>query len=316
MNSQGKGISLKSMRSFFVGGATAVLEGLPVEYRSMVLNGSPREVNPNGEQVYGQMYVQEYRLAQPRHPDPVLLWHGGGMTGCTWETTPDGRNGWLWKFLEAGYDVLVSDAVERGRSSWARFPQVYREAPVFRTKREAWTTFRIGPAYDPDPQRREAYTGQQFPIEAFDAFANQWVPRWPGHESMILAAYEALIDRVGHCHIVAHSQGAGFAAEIARRRPQVVRSVVGVEPGGMPQAAPIEALPPHLVVWGDFIEPSGSHWVGYRQQAERYLESIRACAEVSVLDLPASGVAGNSHLPMMDRNSDEIFQRVLAWLQR
>ncbi|MCC3261824.1 hypothetical protein LLE87_26985, partial [Paenibacillus polymyxa] len=93
MNSQGKGIFLKSMSSFFVGGATAVLEGLPVEYRSMVLNGSPREVNPNGEQVYGQMYVQEYRLAQPRHPDPVLLWHGGGMTGCTWETTPDGRNG-------------------------------------------------------------------------------------------------------------------------------------------------------------------------------------------------------------------------------
>ena len=145
MNPQGKGIFLKSMNSFFVGGATAVLEGLPVEYRSMVLNGSPREVNPNGEQVYGQMYVQEYRLAQPRHPDPVLLWHGGGMTGCTWETTPDGRNGWLWKFLDAGYDVLVSDAVERGRSSWARFPQVYRESPVFRTKREAWTTFRMGP---------------------------------------------------------------------------------------------------------------------------------------------------------------------------
>ena len=37
MNPQGNGIFLKSMSSFFVGGATAVLEGLPVEYRSMVL---------------------------------------------------------------------------------------------------------------------------------------------------------------------------------------------------------------------------------------------------------------------------------------
>ena len=83
----------------------------------------------------------------------------------------------------------------------------------------------------------------------------------------------------------------------------------------MPQAAPIEALPPHLVVWGDFIEASGSHWVGYRQQAERYLDSIQGCADVSVLDLPVTGVAGNSHLPMMDRNSDEVFQRVLKWLQ-
>ena len=316
MNTHGNGIFLKSMNSFFVGGETAVLEGLPIEYRSMVLNGQPREVNPNGEQVYGQMYVQEYRLAQPRHPDPVLLWHGGGMTGCTWETTPDGRSGWLWRFLEAGYDVLVSDAAERGRSSWARFPQVYREAPVFRTKREAWTTFRIGPHYDAETERRESYPGQQFPIDAFDDFAKQWVPRWPGHEPMILAAYEALIDRVGHCHIVAHSQGAGFAAEIARRRPQTVRSVVGVEPGGMPEASPVESLPPHLVVWGDFIEPSGSHWVGYRQQADRYLDSIRANAEVTVLDLPANGIAGNSHLPMMDRNSDAVFERVLAWLQR
>lgn len=316
MNTNGNGIVLKSMNSFFVGGSTAVVQGLPIEYRSMVLNGSPREVNPNGEQVYGQMYVQEYRLAQPRHPEPVLLWHGGGMTGCTWETTPDGRSGWLWRFLEAGYDVLVSDAVERGRSSWARFPQVYREAPVFRTKQEAWITFRIGPVYDPDPERRQTYPDQRFPTDAFDAFAYQWVPRWPGHEPMILAAYEALIDRVGRCHLVAHSQGAGFAAEIARRRPGAVQSVVSVEPGGMPDAAPIDALPPHLVVWGDHIEPSGSHWVGYRRQADRYLDSIRACADVSILDLPAIGIAGNSHLPMMDRNSDDIFERVLDWLQR
>jgi pimeloyl-ACP methyl ester carboxylesterase len=313
---QGSGVSLRSVGSFFVGGRTAVVEGLPIEQRSMVLNGAPREVNPNGEHPYGQMYVQEFRLAAPRSPYPVLLWHGGGMTGCTWENTPDGRPGWLWRFLQAGYDVLVSDAVERGRSSWARFPQVYREAPVFRTKREAWTTFRIGPDYDPDPARRQAFSGQEFPVEHFDAFANQWVPRWPGHESMILSAYEKLIERVGPCHIVGHSQGAGFAAEIARRRPDGVQSVVCVEPGGMPTPQPVDALPPHLVVWGDFIEASGSHWIGYRKQADTYLQAIQSCAEVTVLDLPSAGLAGNSHFPMMDRTSDAIFDRVLQWMQR
>lgn len=307
-------VSLKSITTYFVGGDTAIVDGLPVEYRSMVLNGAPREVDPNGEFPYGQMYVQEYRLAQPRHPLPVLLWHGGGMTGCTWETTPDGRPGWLWLFLQAGYDVIVSDAAERGRSSWARFPHIYRQEPVFRNKKEAWQTFRIGPAYATDPAQRQAYEGQRFPIECFDAFANQWVPRWPGHETMILRAYEALIDRVGPCHIVGHSQGAGFAAEIARRRPDSVRRIVCLEPGGMPEPTSRGALPPHLVVWGDYIEQSGSHWIGYRQQAQDYLQAIRDDAPITVWHLPELGVPGNSHLPMMDRNSDDIFLRVCRWL--
>lgn len=307
-------ISLKSVGSFFVGGETAIVDGLPIERRSMVLNGAPREVNPNGEQVYGQMYVQEFRLTKPRFPYPILLWHGGGMTGCTWENTPDGRPGWLLRFLQAGYDVMVSDAVERGRSSWARYPQVYRESPVFRTKREAWLTFRIGPTYEPDD--RTPFDGQRFPLESFDAFASQWVPRWPGHEPMILAAYAELIKRVGPCHVVAHSQGAGFAAEIARRFPNVLQSVVGIEPGGMPEPGNIATLPPHLFVWGDFIEASGTHWVRYRRQADAYVQSIKDVCETTVCDLPTQGVRGNSHLPMMDDNSDQIFDLVEKWLRR
>lgn len=309
-------VCLKSVESFHVGGSTAVLDGLPVAMRSMVLNGAPREVNPNGEHVYGQMYVQAFRLRKPRHPHPVLLWHGGGMTGCTWETTPDSRPGWLWRFLQAGYDVMVCDAAERGRSSWAMFPQVYREEPVFRTKREAWETFRLGPRYASDPAQREAYPGQQFPVTHFDAFASQWVPRWPGHEAMILAAYEALVDRVGPCVLVAHSQGAGFAAEIARRRCSVVQAVVALEPGGMPQPEAASGLPPHLIVWGDHIAVSGSHWVGYQRQAQAYLDAIADTTAITLLDLPAHGMPGNSHLPMMDRNSDAVFGEVLAWLQR
>lgn len=54
------------------------------------------------------------------------------MTGVNWDTTPDGRPGWQMFFLRAGFDTYVSDAVERGRASWAPFPQVYPEAPFFR----------------------------------------------------------------------------------------------------------------------------------------------------------------------------------------
>ena len=38
---------------------------------------------------------------------------GGGLSGVTWETKPDGNPGWQQFFLKAGHDVYVSDAVER-----------------------------------------------------------------------------------------------------------------------------------------------------------------------------------------------------------
>ncbi|MGJ7565861.1 alpha/beta fold hydrolase [Variovorax sp. GB1R11] len=309
-------LNLRSIGNIFVGGRTIALSNLPVEHRSMVLNGAPREVNPNGHHVYGQMYAQHFQLASPKHALPVLLWHGGGMTGATWETTPDGRPGWLWRFLEAGYDVLCCDAVERGRSSFAMSPQIYREPPVFRTAEEGWKTFRLGLAYSIDKVDRHVFPGQLFPVDAFDDFVKQWVPRWPAHEEMILDAYEALVERVGACIVVAHSQGAGFAVEVARRKPELVKRVVAVEPGGMPAQLPSRALPPHLVVWGDHIEPSGSHWMGYRKQADSYFSAVSQTSDVTVLDLPAQGVLGNSHFPMMDSNSDEVFRHVAAWLAR
>ena len=33
-----------------------------------------------------QMYVQYTELAEPVCPYPILMWHGGGLTGVTWET--------------------------------------------------------------------------------------------------------------------------------------------------------------------------------------------------------------------------------------
>jgi len=307
-------IQLKSIGSFFVGGNTKKLENMPVEYRSMVLNGAPREINPNGHHTYGQMYVQYFTQAAPRHELPVLLWHGGGMTGATWENTPDGRPGWLMRFLEAGYDVMCSDATERGRASFSMTPQIFRESPVFRTAEEGWKTFRLGLHYSQRLDECHTFPGLLFPVDYFSEFTKQWVPRWPAHEDMILAAYEALVEKVGPCIVVGHSQGAGFAAEIARRRPELIRCVVAVEPGGMPAEGPATPLPPHLVVWGDHIEASGSHWMGYRKQANAYFGLTISAPSITTLDLPGRGITGNSHFPMMDTNSDQIFDLVNDWL--
>ena len=38
---------------------------------------------------------------------------GGGLTGVTWETTPDGRPGWQMFFLRAGHDVWVEEQTDK-----------------------------------------------------------------------------------------------------------------------------------------------------------------------------------------------------------
>ena len=174
-------LAVDRIGSFHVGGRMIRLDDLPLRERVSTPGGPPHRVDPNGEIFIGQMYVQYVRLATPRAACPLLLWHGGGMSGASWESTPDGRPGWQTFFLRAGFDTYVSDAVERGRASFAPFPQIYPEAPYFRTARELWEdTFRFGPAgsWRPDPALRRHYPGLRFPVDAFEAFLSQCVPRW------------------------------------------------------------------------------------------------------------------------------------------
>ena len=57
------------------------------------------------------------------------------MHGSTWETTPDGRPGWINLLLAQGYEVHVLDNVERGRSGFA--PGLWRDDPILRSQEEA-----------------------------------------------------------------------------------------------------------------------------------------------------------------------------------
>lgn len=309
------------MHSHFIGGAQRTVRDLPIQHREVVRNGGERRVDMNGSYAVGQLYAMEYRLAQPRSPLPVLLWHGGGMTGAQWESTPDGRPGWLWRLLEAGHDVVVCDAVERGRAGWAMFPEIYADAPVFRSAEEAWELFRIGHAAPGGEGLGAPYAGQRFPHENFDALVRQMVPRWLGHEAMAMAAYDALLEQFGPCVVFGHSQGGGFAAHAASRKPHLVRAVVGLEPTGMPaveagaDAFACAAAIPHLAVWGDHFGHS-PQWVKYRAQTDAYWQSLNGMGgRCDVLDLPAGGITGNSHFCMLDANGDEVLQRVLGWLE-
>jgi pimeloyl-ACP methyl ester carboxylesterase len=310
---------VKEVGSFHVGGRTAALSGMPTRDVVFSPGAPPIKVDPNGEFAVEQMYVQFVKLAQPKSKVPILLWHGGGLTGVTWETKPDGKPGWQQFFLNAGYDVYVSDAVERGRASWARYPEIFKSEPMFRTKKEAWELFRIGPSYEIGGQR-VAFEGQQFPVEAFDQFAKQGVPRWVTNDAVTQKAYDALVEKVCPCIVVVHSQGGSFGFNAALAAPDKIKALIAVEPSGAPDPGAVDIGKlkgvPHLIVWGDFRDKVAV-WQRLPIAPMKYRDALVAAGgKADVFDLPAMGIKGNTHMMMMDRNSDEIAKLIHDWIAK
>lgn len=314
------GIHLKTMGSFHVGGREVELKGKPVKDVVFTRGGVPARVDPNGVYQVEQMYVQYFVPQHEKGKLPLLLWHGGGLTGVTYETTPDGREGWLNYFLRQGWTVYNSDAVERGRSGWAQYPDIFETEPVFLTKNNPWERFRMGAgpnSYHRDPARMKALAGSQFPVEGYDNFTKQLVPRWTSTDDATVAAYTALVDRVCPCIVLAHSQGGPFALRVAQDRPDKVKALVLVEPSGVGQPGQEHRLAgtSALVIYGDYIEQD-ARWPTIRRNTLAFLGKAQAAGmQVDILDLPASGLKGNSHMLMMDRNSDQVAQRIQQWLQ-
>jgi pimeloyl-ACP methyl ester carboxylesterase len=314
---------VKEIGSFHAGGRQVTLDGLPVKDVVFSPGMAPVKVDPNGDFHAEQMYVQYVKLAAPKAKYPLLLWHGGGLSGVTWETKPDGKPGWQQYFLAAGHDVYVSDAVERGRASWSRYPEVFKGEPMFRTKKEAWELFRIGPngSYTTDPAKRTAHPAQKFPIGAFDVFAMQGVPRWTTNDGSTQAAYNALVDKVCPCVVMVHSQGGNFGFNAALANPDKVKAVIAVEPSGAPKAdnpdlAKLKGVP-HMFIWGDFIDKHPVWRDNVVKAPNAYAEALQKLGTaVEMLDLPKAGIAGNTHMLMMDTNSDEVAERIQAWMAK
>src|SRR4051812_40674228 len=312
-------IVLRGMGSFHVGGRLVALTGLPVKEVVFAPGGVPAKVDPNGVYQVEQMYAQYFLPQNRRGKVPLLMWHGGGLTGVTYETTPDGREGWLNHFLRRGWDVYNSDAVERGRSGWAQYPEIFRTEPVFLTTANPFERFRIGAgagSWDDEPARRKVLPGSQFPVEAYMSFVRQNVPRWTSTDAPTIAAYVELVDKVGPAVLLVHSQAGQFGFKVAQARPDKVKAIVAVEPAaaGDPEKAAALAGIPSLMVFGDYIEQD-ARWPKIRENDLAFAEKVRAAGgPVDVIDLPKHGIRGNSHMVMMDKNSAQVADLIQDWL--
>lgn len=314
------GLNVREVGSYHIGGEQVTLKGLPTSKMVYSPGSPPVILDPNGDFTAGQMYTRYTILEHPRAPVPMLMWHGGGLSGTTYETKPDGKQGWEMDFLRDGWSVYVSDAVERGRASWARYPQIFKSEPVFRTKKEAWELFRIGQTYAADPKARQAIPGTRFPIAAFDQFTKQSIPRWSTNDALTQRAYDQYVQQACPCVIVVHSQGGNFALTSALKYPDKIKAVVLVEPSGSPDPDKTDLAPlrnvPMLWVWGDHIQDY-PFWINIKQRQERFRAALnRAGGHGDLLDLPTQGIKGNSHMMMMDTNSGQISGLIQQWFEK
>ena len=307
---------IRDMGSFHVGGREVTAGGLPTRQVPLP-SGQTQTVDHNGVYRVGQMYVQ-YVLPQDRKGRlPLLMWHGGGLTGVTYETTPDGREGWLNMFVRKGWDTYVSDAVERGRAGWA-MPEVFAGEPVFTPVGTPWVSFRLGApgSWSPDPAQRRPFAGSQFPFEAYDTMLSQIMPRWLTTDDAIMAAYVELIDKVCPCVLLVHSQSGTLGYRAALARPDKVKALVVVEGtlrGDASTAAALKAIP-IMVLYGDNVDKSPS----FHEQREINMKMAAlakaAGGSVEIINLPDRGIRGNTHMMMMDRNNAQVADVIQDWL--
>jgi pimeloyl-ACP methyl ester carboxylesterase len=273
------------------------------------------------------MYVQ-YQVPEARNRAayPVIMVHGSGHTGKTYEETPDGRIGWAEYFVRRGVPVYVVDHSGRARSGFDPTPSNRAKIeknpsliPSFAefTNEQAWTAFRFGPtAFTP-------YENTRFPITARDEYFAQMVPNtetsYPDGGESTVAALAALLDRIGPAVVMVHSQSGAYGIGAAIARPDLAKAIVSVEPrscamtdGNVKTVFTRVAL---LTMFGDFFGTNVSDWPGRMAECVGAVARIKTAGGIAEnIHLPDRGIRGNSHMLMMDLNNQQIADIILAWL--
>src|SRR5699024_15372 len=67
-----------------------------------------------GQSLHGDHAFVFYQVPTNPRTLPLVFWHGYSQSMKTWQTTPDGREGFQSMFLRRGYPVYLIDQPRRG----------------------------------------------------------------------------------------------------------------------------------------------------------------------------------------------------------
>ena len=282
-------------RSMSAGGCIEV-NGQPIKEVVFTPGGVPAKVDPNGDYQVEQMYAQYFLPQNRKGKLPLLLWHGGGLTGVTYETKPDGGEGWLNYFLRKGWDTYVSDAMERGRSGWT---DKFKGEPVFLPLGDPWERFRIGPSrlMERRPGQARDLSGHAVPARGLRA-VHEAGRAALGHDRR---ADRRGLYRAGRQGLPVRRAGAQPGRHVRLQgRGGAARQGEGAGRGRADGSAATRTrsrrsrTSPMLMMYGDNAKEH-PRWGKIRQNGVDYAGrcSRRPAARVDLIDLPDIGIKGN-----------------------
>jgi hypothetical protein len=326
----GAPLVIQEQGSFAVGGSVVTTPGA---YDA--INRSPA-----GQTIHGDHAYVFYQVPANRRPLPLVMWHGIGQFSKTWETTPDGREGYQTLFLRRGFPVYVIDQPRRGRAGRSTLPATITPTP---DEQDWFGTFRLG--IWPD-----FFPGVQFSRdpEALNQYFRQITPDTGPLDPMLNAtAVTALFEKIGPAILVTHSHSGGMGWRVASRTNKV-RAIVSYEPGSgfifpegdVPPPVPMaggalaavgvplsEFLPltkiPIVIYYGDNIpaqqiaNPGQDGWRARLVMARQWRDVVnRHGGDVTVVHLPEVGIRGNTHFPFSDLNNVEVANLMSEFLHK
>ena len=317
---------LKARGSFFIGGEKV--------QQTVTELGS---LGPDDEITVNQMYV-EYMVPQGAKKVPVVMLHGGTLSGKTYDTTPDGRMGWYEYFVRQGHPVYIPDQVGRARSGFNQavfsnvragntLPQAQPSVLRLGDKFGAWTNFRFGPAPG------VPFPDTQFPVEAADQFSKQGVPDLNAGLPSPNPTFKALSDlslQLNGAVLMGHSQGARQPTPAALIDPRRFKGLILIEPGNCtrPTGSVLTdeeisklATLPILVIFGDHLDPPTGlptpTWRVNYNDCQNFITRVKnAGGNIHMLHPPNLGIFGNTHMIMQDKNNLQIADLIMEWIDR
>ena len=323
---------IQQQGSFSVGGTSFTEPG------AFDLNNA---LKPQGQTFHGDHAYVFYQIPVKPRKYPLVFLHGAGESKKTWETTPDGREGFQTIFLRRKFPVYLLDQPRRGEAGKSTVPITITPT----ADEQFWfTQFRIGnyPDYFPNVQ---------FPKDSASLvqFFRQMTPNTGSFDAGIVSdAIAGLFNKIGEGILVTHSQGGGPGWLTAIKNDKV-KAIVAYEPysgfvfpkGELPpsiksaglfgelKGAEISAADflkltkiPIVVYYGDNIakEPTSvwnkDHWRSGLEMARIWAATInKHGGDATVVHLPEIGVNGNTHFAFSDLNNIAIADLLSKWLK-
>jgi pimeloyl-ACP methyl ester carboxylesterase len=329
---------IQQQGSFAVGGTVITAPGTfdPINHGAL----NPANQPSAGQTLHGDHAYVFYQIPKQARKLPLVFWHGNGQSAKTWETTPDGREGFQNIFLRRRFPVYLLDQPRRGRAARSTMPLNITAAP----DEQLWFgIFRIGIGSD-------FFPGVQFPKdpEALNQFFRQMVPNTgPFDLEVNTNAVSALFNKIGPGILVTHSHSGGQGWRTAIKN-QNIKAIVSYEPGSnfifpegeVPEpinyvggrlpavSAPMAEFMhltkiPVIIYYGDFIPeepikyPGQEQWRAALAMAMLWRDVVnKHGGDVTLIHLPEIGLKGNTHFPMSDLNNIEVANHLSEFLQK